>query len=145
MKYLTHLDCMQKYGNPEKELFMRLWDVPAHLEIGVIPKRLYCNIDIVKPLELAFGKLIATGYVDELKTWDGCFNIRKKRSGGTPSLHSWGVAIDLNAAWNRMGKEPTLSQGFVDCFKGAGFDWGGEWSRTDPMHFQLSYNTVMSR
>ena len=53
------------------------------------------------------------------------------------SLHSWGVAIDVNAAWNPMGKEPKLSQGFVKCFKDAGFDWGGDWDYPDGMHFQL--------
>jgi len=135
---ITHLDCMAKYGAPELEKGMVLWDVPTHLEIGVIPKRLYCNRDMVGPLKDAFFKLILTGCVDELKTWDGCFNIRNKRNGGTPSLHSWGVAIDVNAAWNRMGKEPTLSPEFVQCFKDAGFDWGGDWRVKDGMHFQLA-------
>jgi hypothetical protein len=128
---------MEKYGDPTKESSMVLWDVPTELEIGVIPKRIYCNKDMVAPLTQAFQKLIFTGFVDELKTWDGCFNIRNKRNGGTPSLHSWGVAIDVNAAWNRMGKESTLSAGFVKCFTDAGFDWGGTWRVKDCMHFQL--------
>lgn len=136
---ITHLDCLQKYGAPEKEAGMVLWDVPAELEIGVIPKRLYCNRDMVQPLTKAFRNLIATGCVAELKTWDGCFNIRSKRGSGTPSLHSWGVAIDLNAAWNRMGSKPTLSAGFVECFTAAGFEWGGAWRSPDGMHFQLAH------
>ena len=37
----------------------------------------------------------------------------------------------------RRLKEPTLSAGFVKCFKDAGFDWGGDWSIRDGMHFQL--------
>jgi hypothetical protein len=128
---------MAKYGDPAKESAMGLWDVPKELEIGVIPKRIYCNRDMVGPLKDAFFKLILTGHVEELRTWDGCFNIRNKRNGGTPSLHSWGVAIDVNAAWNRMGKTPTLSEGFVKCFTDAGFDWGGNWRVSDGMHFQL--------
>ena len=32
-------DCLKKYGDPEKQKAMVLWDVPAALEIGVIPKR----------------------------------------------------------------------------------------------------------
>jgi len=135
---ITHLDCLQKYGAPELEKGMVLWDVPPHLEIGVIPKRLYCNKDMIQPLIVAFTWLINSGCVNELKTWDGCFNIRNKRNGWTPSLHSWGVAIDVNAAWNRMGKDPTLSPEFVKCFKDSGFDWGGDWRVKDGMHFQLA-------
>jgi hypothetical protein len=135
---ITHLECLAKYGDPEKELGMVLWDVPTELEIGVIPKRLYCNRDMVGPLGMAFRALIDTGAVDQIKTWDGCFNIRPKRGSGTPSLHSWGVAIDINAAWNRMGKQPTLPLLVVRCFVENGFDWGGDWAKPDGMHFQLS-------
>ena len=76
---------------------------------------------------------------NELKTWDGCFNIRKQRGSLlSMSLHSWGVAIDVNAAWNGLGKVPQLTPAFVKACKDAGFDWGGEWKRKDGMHFQLS-------
>lgn len=135
---VTPKQCLAKYGDPVKENNMTLWDVPAELEIGVIPKRLYCNKDIVRPLSAAFRNLIDRGYVTELKTFDGCFNIRKQRGAQSQSLHSWGVAIDVNAAWNGLGKVPKLSVGFVSCFTDAGFDWGGTWKRLDGMHFQLS-------
>ena len=92
---------------------------------------------MIEPLSKAFANLIKTNYVTELLTWDGCFNIRQKRGAVTKSLHSWGVAIDVNAAWNPMGKAPTLSAGFVKCFTDAGFTWGGTWSKPDGMHFQL--------
>jgi len=138
MALLTSADCLKKYGNPELEKHMVLWDIPTELEIGVIPKRLYCNKDMVIPLTNAFKNLINTGFVKELKTWDGCFNIRKKRGASTSSLHSWGVAIDINAAWNGFGVKPVLTTGFVKCFTDAGFTWGGTWSKPDGMHFQLS-------
>jgi hypothetical protein len=132
-------DCHKKYGAPTADnKCMTLWDVPEDLEIGVIPKRIYCNKDMVKPLTKAFKALIKTGAVSELKTWDGCFNIRKMRKGNLMSLHSWGVAIDVNAFENGLHQQPKLSAGFVKCFTDAGFDWGGTWSRKDGMHFQLS-------
>ena len=134
---LTSAMCLAKYGKPELEKAMVLWDVPNHLEIGVIPKRIYCNKDMIAPLTQAFKKLIETGHVNELKTWDGCFNIRNKRGASSASLHSWGVAIDVNAAWNGFGKKPTLSAGFVKCFTDSGFHWGGVWTKPDGMHFQL--------
>ena len=117
---------------------MTLWDVPTELEIGVIPKRIYCNKDMVIPLQCAFRNLIDRELVRELKAWDGCFNIRRKRGGISSSLHSWGLAVDVNAAWNRMGKTPKLSPEFVKCWTDAGFEWGGNWTLKDGMHFQLA-------
>jgi len=31
-----------------------------------------------------------------------------------------------------------MSHELVQCFKDAGFDWGGDWTRPDGMHFQLA-------
>jgi hypothetical protein len=134
--------CFDKWGDPltthDEGNYMTLWDVPEGLEIGVIPRRIYCNKAMINPLTTAFSLLIDRDFVGELKTWDGCFNIRKKRGLASQSLHSWGIAIDVNAAWNGLGKEPVLSAGFVKCFTDAGFDWGGTWKRKDGMHFQLA-------
>lgn len=135
---ITSKDCLKKYGAPELEANMVLWDVPSLYEIGVIPKKIYCNRDTIAPLTIAFVNLIATGRVNELKTWDGCFNIRQKRGGSSPSLHSWGVAVDVNSLDNKMGEPSTLSPEFVKCWTDAGFDWGGGWLHKDSMHFQLS-------
>ena len=133
-----------------------MWDVPAELEIGVIPKRIYCNKDIIVPLSQAFKNLIDRGFVHELKTWDGCYNFRPVRgyekkyaaamkAGNLAkaitylSLHSWGTACDMNASWNQLGTSGTLSAGFVECFTDAGFKWGGTYKgRRDPMHFELA-------
>ena len=136
---VTSKDCFKKYGEPSpSNPCMTLFDVPKELEIGVIPKKIYCNRDLVTPLTNAFRNLISTGHVSELKTWDGCFNIRKIRGSTAMSLHSWGIAVDVNAFENGLYKEPKLSSGFVKCFTDAGFDWGGVWKRKDGMHFQLS-------
>jgi hypothetical protein len=135
---VTSKECLSKFGNPKSEKFMVIWDVPTELEIGAIPKRIYCNKLMVEPLKQAFTNLIDRKVVNQLKTYDGCFNIRKMRGSNSMSLHSWGIAIDVNATWNRMGKKPTLSKEFVACFVDAGFDWGGNWRYPDGMHFQIS-------
>ena len=135
---ITAQQAHDRYGPPEKEAFMVLYDVPPRLEIGAIPRRIYCNVHLIKPLERAFENLIRTGKVAELRTWDGCFNIRQKRTGESMSLHSWGLAIDVNASWNRLGRPPVLSPEFVACFTEAGFEWGGRWKLPDGMHFQLA-------
>jgi len=138
---VTSAQCLKKWGNPtlvENELkYMTVWDVPVHLELGVIPKKLYCNKAIINPLIVAFTNIIERDLIKELKTWDGCFNVRRKRGLKSLSLHSWGIAIDINASWNGLDKEPTMSPELVKCFTDAGFDWGGTWKRKDGMHFQL--------
>lgn len=135
---LTAKKCQTILGDPIKEKDMVLFDVPEELEIGCIPKRIYCNKRMVEPLSRALTALILTDRIKELKTWDGCFNIRNKRGAATSSLHSWGLAIDVNAAWNQFGKPPNLSPDFVRCFTSNGFDWGGTWTKPDGMHFQLA-------
>jgi hypothetical protein len=127
---------------------MTLWDVPSELEIGIIPKKIYCNRDLVLPLKNAFKNLIERGFVNELKTYDGCFNIRKKRGLNSMSLHSWGIAIDVNSFSNPLGLTRSqiiakgltpLSEGFLKCFRDAGFDCGADWQRRpDFMHMQLA-------
>lgn len=71
------------------------------------------------------------------------------------SLHSWGIAIDVDAAHNSArtfdrGAYPApwsaawmaiwprgLPQGFVEGFESSGWTWGGRWAKyCDPMHFQ---------
>lgn len=117
---------------------MAVFDIPAHLEIGAVPNRVYCNKDMQAPLERALSLLKARGLGHLIKTWDGCFNIRKKRGLQAQSLHSWGLAIDINASWNALGVAPTMPLAVVECFEEAGFEWGGRWTRPDGMHFQLA-------
>ena len=156
---ITAKECFDKFGDPvtraDEGKYMVMWDVPKELEIGVIPKRLYCNKAIIQPLSHAFKNLIDRDFVNELKTFDGCFNIRIIRgfekkyallikqknffeAAKLLSLHSWAVAIDVNAFENGLNEKPKLSDGFVKCFTDADFDWGGKWQRKDGMHFQLS-------
>ena len=137
---VTSKDCFAKYGDPSanEHKFMVIWDVPTALEHGAIPKRVYCNKHLVPLLEKAFKNINDRFLADQVKTWDGCFNIRKKRGAASMSLHSWGLAIDINAAWNGFGKKPTMSPELVKCFTDAGFNWGGNWKRPDGMHHEIA-------
>ncbi|MEH6405759.1 MAG: M15 family metallopeptidase [Leeuwenhoekiella sp.] len=143
---VTSKKCLAKYGTPDIKMeygHMMLWDVPEWInkEIPTIPNKIYCNRNLVGALLEAFCNIVERCLQDEIKTWDGCFNIRLVRGSHDPnnwSLHSFGIAIDINAAWNRLGHEPTMSTDLVKCFTDAGFDWGGNWKRKDGMHFQLA-------
>ena len=142
---VTSKDCIKKYGKPNNAMeykHLMLWDVPAYINkaIPALPNKIYCNRDLVKPLQEAFKNVIKRGLTKEIKTWDGCFNIRLKTGSKIKddwSTHSWAISIDINAAWNGWKQQPQMSPELVKCFTDAGFDWGGFWNTKDGMHFQL--------
>lgn len=139
---LTSQECLRVLGEPtparEGAMGMILWTVPAHMWLPALPKRIYMNSRLVRPFTDALVNVRNRGLGEQIKTWDGAFNIRNKRGGRTLSLHSWGLAFDINAAWNPLGKTPTMSRGLVECFTDAGFIWGGTFSRPDGMHFEIA-------
>jgi hypothetical protein len=72
----------------------------------------------------------------------GTYNCRTVADTGEPSMHSWGAAIDINAAhaeywlWPRATSANTLPAEIIDIFERHGFIWGGKWSHYDTMHFE---------
>jgi len=99
--------------------------------------RIYAHKLMEAPLRQAFKSLVEGSFASELHTFDGCVCVRPMTSGNGWSVHSWGLAIDLNAGANPYGGRPKLSTGFVKCFTDAGFEWGGNWRTPDGMHFQI--------
>jgi len=134
---LTSDECFKRYGDPYAALNRTVYHVPPELKSLRLPSSIYCNIDMAIPLNTALHNILDRGLSHQLKTYDGCTNIRKMRHGNSMSLHSWGVAVDINAALNPMGEPSAQPPELVRCFTDAGFDWGGTWHTPDPMHFQL--------
>lgn len=140
-------ECLEKYGKPTPEFERRcmiVWDIPdeIHSQIIPLPKKIYLNKEMIFPLKNALLKVVIRGLADEIKEYGGIFNIRWQRNSNPPvySIHSWGIAIDINMSDNLMGRIPEINPLLVECFTQNGFDWGGDWSmpRTDGMHFQLN-------
>lgn len=134
---ITSAMCLKKFGDPVKNeaKHMGAYKVP---QLPKFPAKVYCNHMLAVPLRRAFQNVIDRGLTGLIKSWNGCFNIRKKRAGQSPSLHSWGMAVDINYIGNEMGEVPEMPPELVACFTDAGFDWGGNWKLPDGMHFQLS-------
>lgn len=87
--------------------------------------------------QAVFRLIVKRGLARQLKTYDGCHNVRYMRGAGQWSTHSWAISIDLDAPWNRFGQENfAMSQEVARCFEENGFVWGGRWNRPDAMHFQ---------
>lgn len=143
---MTTQERIKKYGNPFTEgvsweyKSMVLWDIPDDINkaIPALPNKVYCHKIMPIPLEKTFRKLIELGLHKEIKTWDGCFNIRKQRGSTALSVHGWGQAIDLNAAWNRLGTIGDFSPAFIKVWRDNGWTCGADFKapRQDYMHFE---------
>jgi hypothetical protein len=101
-----------------------------------------CNKGMLPQLRGAFTQIELEGLSDEIRPdeYAGCYYPRyigRDPSNGL-SLHSWGIAVDLNTPNNQMGTEGDMHPRVVEIFKLWGFAWGGDWSYTDPMHFEMS-------
>ena len=133
------------WGNEAK--FCQLIDIPE--EIGgswintvthAYVDHIYCNKDFAPHLLAALSNVKNANLLHELKSFDGCYEIRDVRAQpGSISCHSYAMAIDINAFENQMGHPTSFSPEFVECFKKAGFIWGGNFKRCDPMHFTLGW------
>jgi hypothetical protein len=151
---ITSAQCLKKYGDPNlletQNKHFEIWIVPNDIReafkhvrfsaVGTIgfPKKIFINKDFKPVLEKSLRNVIERELTEDLKTWDGCFIIRQKRGLTSLSLHSWALAVDVNAFENQLNQIPNLSAEFVKCFTDAGCTWGGMWKRVDGMHMELA-------
>lgn len=132
-------EIIAKYGPPGPEYlskFCELWQIDA--DFPWFPaKRIFINSDFKAKWEVALPKLFEADVHTEIQTFDGCYAERNVRGRSVPSLHSWAMAWDLNAATERLGQTTTnWSSDFIDIVTAAGIYWGGNFiHRKDPMHF----------
>ena len=151
----TIADAVKRYGPidfaskvwPAQAHFITMFQVPPGqfpnwtvMDTGIPVHHIACNVDIQPLLSAALDSLYSRNLGNLLITFDGCLNIRPIRGTvGQPSAHSYGLALDLNAASNPLSATSGglyLHPEFVKCWTDAGFFWGGNFSgRKDPMHF----------
>ena len=85
-------------------------------------------------------EVVARGLSSRIYHYDGCYVprfIAKDPSKGL-SFHTYGTAIDLNVPGNQRGTVGLIDRNVVRIFQQCGFNWGGLWHYTDPMHFELA-------
>lgn len=71
----------------------------------------------------------------------GGFTYRAKRGGSSLSMHAYGCAIDLDPDRNGMGDTtPNFAniREVLNAFASEGWEWGGDWSSPDGMHWQAA-------
>lgn len=104
--------------------------------------RVECHRLMIPQLRAALAEVQSAGLAGSIYRgqYAGCYNPRFiDRDPNQPiSLHTWGIALDLNVPGNQRGTAGQIDRRVVAIFKRWGFAWGGDWAYTDPMHFELS-------
>jgi hypothetical protein len=118
--------------------------VAANIRTETVPilGSVTCHRVMLPQLRAALREVVARGLAGEVDPgeYGGCYVprfIARDPSRGL-SLHTWGIAVDLNVPGNQRGTVGAIDRDVVSIFKRWGFAWGGDWSYTDPMHFELA-------
>ncbi len=110
-------------------------------EVPILGK-VTCNKAYLPQLRGALLEIVDSGLEDKIHPdeYAGCYYPRyigRDPANGL-SLHSWGIAVDLNVPGNLRGSVGEIDRRVVAIFKKWGMAWGGDWSWTDPMHFEMN-------
>jgi len=99
-----------------------------------------CHRALFPQLRAALEEIVVRGLAGEINVdeYAGCYYPRFIADTTTLSNHSFGLALDLNVPGNQRGTVGEMNRDVVAIFEKWGFAWGGHWSWTDPMHFELA-------
>jgi len=119
---------IKSYAVPGTTLKLRCAEKVAPLLIGFAAE----FHELIEPLD--------EGGLDD---WGWCYR-DVRNVPGKLSNHSSGTAIDLNASKHPLGKAGTFEAGKVPMLKALAkkyaLTWGGQWTRRDEMHYEISIN-----
>lgn len=152
---MTTKETIAKYGKPnvtgDGYLVTILLPYPMRLawDTESVVNKMRCHKLVAGRFLAVFNEILRVyGYakIKELgiDLFGGCFNFRKMRGGDDWSMHSWGIAIDLDPARNQL-KETSKTARFakseykamIDIFYKHGFISLGREKNYDWMHFEI--------
>lgn len=152
---MTTQQLKKKYGEPnvtgagylvtiQSPFPMRLaWDTSS------VVHKISCHRLIADRLKAALQEILdvyGLKRINELgiDLFGGCFNYRKMRGGNKMSMHSWGIAIDLDPARNQLHETSATARfarseykAMIDIFYKHGFISLGREKNYDWMHFEI--------
>lgn len=152
---MTNKTAIERFGEPNitGKGYLTSIELPYKMRLAWDPKStistMACHKAVAKNFTNVFNELLSGYGYDRLKQlgidlYGGCFNYRKKRNGNVLSMHSWGVAIDLDPNRNQL-KETKATARFarpeyrmmIDTFYRNGFISLGVEKNFDWMHFEI--------
>ncbi len=149
---IRHTDFFKKiYGQTQKEVESNLVDVqwlPSHTQITLKFNQQNGASEALQKVSNEFDQ--KPHLIKYLNNPAGTFNWRKISGSDRYSLHSFGIAIDINVAFSNYWKwshpnasetdslkyENKIPSEIVQVFEKYGFIWGGKWYHYDTMHFE---------
>lgn len=117
---------------------------------NTVVRRTQCHAKVHDSLASIFSSTLAHYGANEIRRlrldqFGGCLNVRQKKGGRSYSMHSWGIAVDLDPGNNqlRWGKDrASLARPEYDVFwgivEGEGWVSLGREKNYDWMHFQAA-------
>lgn len=86
------------------------------------------------------GHIYTLGYNRELKSGIWGYNCRRKRNSTAWSTHAWGIAVDINSAYEFQGDTNcnTVTTWMGKVWTDHRWKWGRDFSTKDCMHFQYA-------
>jgi hypothetical protein len=138
-------ELVQRYGKVEVvngEIVTKGWESIWMTKCYLLgwPRAVYLNRDVVDRAVRLFARWQELGGY-RIKSV-GFFAPRAKRGNpGLLSLHTYGIAFDLNADDNPMQHPLTtdIPRAWLDAADAEGWKWGGDFPTPDPMHFQQAF------
>lgn len=152
---ITTQELIKIYGQPNQEgsyLVTIKLPYPMRLawDLNTTVTRMRCHEKVADEFQAIFCDILNHYGLEKIKElgidlFGGCFAFRKMRGGSDYSRHSWGVAIDLDPARNKL-KETKRTARFarpeykpmIDIFYKHGFESLGREKDYDWMHFQVN-------
>lgn len=152
---LTSKQALAKYGKPNKtgEGYLTTIKLPYPMflnwETKTYINSLQCHKEVAASLVAIFKDILAHYGLAEIKRlqlddYGGCFNYREMRGGSELSLHSWGIAVDLDPDRNLLRETSKTARfarpeykAMIDIFYKHGWESLGREKNYDWMHFQI--------
>lgn len=114
-------------------------------EPGRTIRRIKCHRAVARDLVQILAEILTDcGSLDLLQIanmdlFGGCYQFGAE--GASLSMHSYGIAIDLDPRGNPAGKawqDGMIFKRVVAIFERHGWEWGGRWEKPECGHFQAA-------
>jgi len=151
---ITTKQIIAKYGKPNQQgSYLTTIELPYPMRIAwdkkITVNKMRCHKAAAEDLKNIFADILDAYGHEKIKElgidiFGGCFNFRQMRGGTDWSVHSWGLAIDLDPERNQLHETAKTARfarpeykAMIDIFYKHGWQSLGREKNYDWMHFQV--------